>query len=451
MKIFNSAAELKVFSRIVGIYIIAALLISQHAQASEVSVSLKNPNKVQEISSGKETAANAAWWGFDENDSTVAIQQAINSGASKVIIPYVGKDWVVGPIKLAGNQEIIFEPGVVVVAKKGEFKGVFDCLFSGISVSNITLQGYGAVLKMRKDDYRSLVYPKSEHRHVLEFRSCENIKILGLRLESSGGDGIFIGTTTYKPYLQSKNVEIRDCICDNNFRQGISVTSIDGLLIDNCVLKNTSGTSPEAGIDIEPNDFINMIVNAVISNCVSENNGGSGFIASVSNLSDKSRDVSLLFVNCIARNCTAPGMRFRSASKDYKTEPKGLIEFRNCVSEGISYSGAFVVWDKPSMSLKLRFSDCKLNNVAKRRQEAPIYLNIKKRATLSEYSGVEFSNCYLYDELNRPFLKIADIPGGVGLYDVKGQINVCNPYGAKMDSDSINSLSGLKVKNFKRN
>lgn len=333
------------------------------AEKKKTLGNFKDPAAVKDVLSGKRIVANASWWGFNAADSTDAVQGAINSGAGKVIIPYVGKEWVVRPIKLAGNQEIVFEPGVVVIAKKGAFIGKYDCLFSAHSLSNITLRGYGAVLQMRKDDYKSLLYKKSEHRHVVEFRSCENINILGLSLESSGGDGIFIGTITTEPYPPCRNVLIRDCICGNNYRQGISVTSVDKLLIENCVLKNTVGTLPSAGIDLEPNHGGNMLVNVVISNCVSEGNAGSGFIAGISNLNVKSREVSILFVNCYARDCGESGLRARAVNKDRR--PKGLIEFRNCTSENTGYPGALIQWEKAHSPIKLRFDNCKFRNVAK--------------------------------------------------------------------------------------
>jgi hypothetical protein len=433
-----------------GLCAIAGLLINNEARGVEAPASsgnFKNPDAVQRVLSGKETVANAAWWGFNAVDSTEAIQGAINSGAAKVIIPYMGKEWVVQPIKLTSNQEVIFEPGVVVTAKKGDFKDRFDCLFSARNLSNVTLQGYGATLRMRKDDYKSLQYIKSEHRHVLELMSSSNINILGLRFASSGGDGIFI--TRDEHFLPCKNILIRDCICDDNYRQGISVISVDKLRIENCVLKNTMGTSPSAGIDLEPDDAVDMLVDVVISNCISENNAGSGFIASVGSLSEKSREVSVLFVNCYARNCAAPGLRFRSVSKYTDNDPNGLIEFKNCTCENISYAGSYAIWGKVNSSLKLRFSDCKWQNVAKIPKEFPIYLDLKRKGTVSRTGGVEFVNCYVYDEKDRPFMRITDVEAGKGVFDVTGEINICNPYGAKMNLGTSGEKLALKVNSFR--
>jgi len=281
-----------------------------------------NPDAVKAVLNGSIKIANAAWWGFKKEDSTDAIQSAINSGAKKVVIPYVGKEWVVGPIKLVSNQEVVFDPGVVVMAKKGSFKGVFDCLFSLRNLNNVTLRGYGATLSMRKPDYSTLAYKKSEHRHVLELMSCSNIKVLGLRLERSGGDGIFI--TRDVKMVPCRNILIRDCCCNDNYRQGISVISVEKLRIDNCILSNTKGTSPMSGIDLEPSDAMDMLVDIVVSNCVAENNSGSGFIVSISRLTEKSREISILFTNCHSKNGVAHGLRVRATNTN---GPAGLLNY----------------------------------------------------------------------------------------------------------------------------
>jgi hypothetical protein len=393
---------------------------------SNASKNLKDAEAIQRVLSKKETVANAAWWGFDPKDSTKAIQGAINSGATKVIIPYVGKEWITEPIKLVSNQKIVFEPGVIVTAKKNSFQNKYDCLFSAYNKSNIEITGYGATLRMYREDYKSYKI-KSEHRHTLEIRGCRNIKISGLRLEKSGGDGIFIGTTIDKFYLPCEKILIQNCVCDSNYRLGIGVVSVDGLLIENCTVSNTRGTRPASGIDIEPNHAGNIMVNAVISNCTAVNNIGSGFIASISGLSDKSRDVSILFVNCYVKGSTEVGLNVYAKNK---TGPKGLVEFKNCTVENTSSSGIQTYWEKDCPT-QLRFSNCKLNNVARRSKDTPIKLTLKKRATVSQMEGIKFIDCYLYDNKDRPCLKAINIDNGNGVFDIKGNIDVFNPSSRK--------------------
>ena len=69
-------------------------------------------------------------FGFDAEDSTRFLQAAINSGARRVIVDRQESAWITEPLFCVSDQEIVFEKGVVVEAKKGAFHGKNDCLFT---------------------------------------------------------------------------------------------------------------------------------------------------------------------------------------------------------------------------------------------------------------------------------------------------------------------------------
>jgi polygalacturonase len=142
---------------------------------------------IAEVASGKRATANAAWWGFSKTDSTAALQAAIDSGAKTVLVPFMGDAWIVRPIKLRGNLELVFEPGVLVLAKRGEFQGGGDSLFTAVDVENLTIRGYGATLRMWKSDYQKPPYKKAEWRMGIAIRGCRNVLIEGVRVESKIG------------------------------------------------------------------------------------------------------------------------------------------------------------------------------------------------------------------------------------------------------------------------
>ena len=165
----------------------------------------RNPQAVAEIQSGKRTTANAAWWGFNEEDATEALQAAIRSGAKKVLVPHVGKDWIVRPLHLVSDQELVFEPGVVLTAQRGAYRGGGDSVLSADNLTNLTIRGYGATVRMQKEDYiggkvlKDLgwnrwygQYEKAEWRMTLAIRGCVNVSVEGLTLRDSGGDGVYV-------------------------------------------------------------------------------------------------------------------------------------------------------------------------------------------------------------------------------------------------------------------
>ena len=134
---------------------VVLILSVTHSEADAASASgnAANPQAVAEVAAGTRTEANAAWWGFDEEDATEALQAAVNSGAKKVIVPSMGKDWIVRPIQLAGDQELVLEHGVVITAKRGEYRGKGDSVFRAQDVANLTIRGKGATVRMHKRDY----------------------------------------------------------------------------------------------------------------------------------------------------------------------------------------------------------------------------------------------------------------------------------------------------------
>lgn len=255
--------------------LLSAGLASAAVGSPEADINQASPHLVEQVRSGKRTEANAAWWGFDPHDSTRCLQQAVRSGAKTLIVPNMGKPWLVGPVFLESNQEVVFEKGVVVQALKGSFLGLNDSLFTADDKENITLRGDGTEFVMWKEDYRKAPYRKGEWRMCLLLLSCRNIVVSGLRLKASGGDGIYVGRSNTKGTLPScEDIEIKDVVCDDNYRQGISVTSAKNLLIEACTLQNTKGTAPGAGIDFEPNDEVDLMVNCIVRNCIMRSNMG---------------------------------------------------------------------------------------------------------------------------------------------------------------------------------
>jgi hypothetical protein len=391
----------------------------------------KSPEAVNRVISGKLKTANAAWWGFDAADATESIQSAINSGAKKVIIPNMGRDWIVRPIQLAGDQEVFFEKGTAVTAKKGEFRGGNDSLFRAVGKSNIVLRGYGALLRMQKQDYMNPPYSKAEWRMVLDFDSCTGIRILGLTIKDSGGDGIYLGVDK-SGQLYNKNVLIRDVICDNNYRQGISVISAEDLTIENCTFRNTGGTAPEAGIDLEPNFPDERLTRCVIRNSTFVDNRGAGIQFWLGQFSSKTADISVTIENCRVTSDKGGGIFVGGIRGD---GPGGLIDFRKCTVENTAQYG-LLLYAKSADRALARFTDCTWKNTAAGEGSdsvSPFIVSLCKRGETDRQGGAEWINCSLDDSRNRPFLTATSDTTGYGVYSLKGTLKVSGPGGGRMD------------------
>jgi len=374
---------------------------------------------IDRVTAGEITEARASWWGFDEQDSTQALQAAINSGAERLIVENMGSPWIVMPIELASNQEIIFEEGVEILAKRGEFKGTSVALFAARNVENVTLRGYGATFRMWRDDYDNPdLYEKAEWRHTLTLRGARDMNIYGLTLTESGGDGIYLGggaggATNY-------NIHIRDVICDRNYRQGISVITAENLRIEDTVLSNTAGTSPQAGIDFEPNrKGGERLKNIVMRNCLAENNAGGGYLFVLDNLYAENEPVSIRIENCRSVNDRI-GARV-STGNTPEHSVSGYIEFVD--TEFISPTGTgIMIGDKPPEGLRTTFENCVLHSPAAGHEEiAPITFTAN-RHVVRDVGGVDFGELVLRDEIEREPLGWVSMALGVNLTDVTGTL-----------------------------
>lgn len=311
------------------------------------------PEQVARVAAGELKEARASWWGFDKDDATLALQAAIKSRVPKLIVDNRGSPWITDALACVSDQEIVFETGVEVLAKKGAFRGKSDALFSLVCVTNVTLRGPGATLRMRRADYDAPPYAKAEWRHVLTIKSSVNIQVVGLTLAESGGDGVYLGTA--KGQGTNRDILIRDVVCDRNYRQGISVISAENLLIENTVMRDTAGTPPAAGIDFEPNHAHERLKNCVMRGCVTENNQGSGYDFYLPHLTRASEPVSLRIENCRSVNDKS-GVKITTGNAD-EAAVRGTMTFADCRVERAQRNGVSVA-RKPAFGLALAFEQC---------------------------------------------------------------------------------------------
>ncbi len=317
------------------------------------SVRANNSELVAKVMAGDLKEAHASWWGFDKTDSTHALQAAIDSRVPRLIVDNMGAPWITDRLTCVSDQEIDFEKGVEVLAKKDAFRGQSDALFSLTCVTNVILRGVGATLRMRRADYDAPPYTKAEWRHVLNIKSSANIEVYGLTLSESGGDGIYLGCV--RSSLPNRDIHIKGVLCDKNYRQGISVISVENLLIEDTVMRDTAGTSPAAGIDFEPNVNGERLKNCVMRNCVTENNQGNGFDFYLPNLTGVSEPVSIRIDNCRSvGDKIAVGITTGNTDKE---AVRGELLFSNCRFEKAVRNGV-MVRSKPAVGMVLAFKRC---------------------------------------------------------------------------------------------
>jgi hypothetical protein len=220
-------------------------------------------------------AVSAAWWGFDAADSTACLQAALDAGAAVVLVPRMEGPWICEALFIRSRTTLILEEGVELLAKKGAFRPTTGALLNINDTDQVTVSGYGAVIRMRKRDYTAPPYAKGEWRHTIQICGGSRVAVLGLTAAESGGDGVYLGRGGTR--VTNTDILLKDLVLKDHHRQGASVITAVNLLIENCELSDTSGTAPSAGIDFEPNMPDEPLRNCRLKNCLIRNNAGAGF------------------------------------------------------------------------------------------------------------------------------------------------------------------------------
>ena len=162
-------------------------------------------------------------------------------------------------------------------------------------------------------------------------KNSENIILKNIISKNCWGDGFGVS---------GSNITLENCLGDNNRRQGVSVGSIENLVIKDSYFNNTNGTLPEAGIDIEPNLGSDKLKNILIENCNNNNNLGSGLEINILSLACRvgiPGEVKILIDKC-SFDGNLRGLTYVcSNSLPQLNTVSGLIRVTNCVAKNSRY------------------------------------------------------------------------------------------------------------------
>jgi hypothetical protein len=240
--------------------------------------------------------------GDGATDNSAAFTRLFAAGAGGAIRIRRGT-YRTGKFAILSNTLLYLEPGTVLL--DSGVLGVND-RFINISsedglapIQNVTIIGWGTTIRLVKANYGT-----GEQRHAFHIAGAvENIYIEGLAVQDSGGDAFCVGGVGGGSELTPVNVRIRYCVCDNSRRNAASITAGRGVSLEYCLFANTIGTSPQKGVDVEPDsDGMGRMVGDLhdirIIGCRSANNRGAGF-GYVNPYSLDGKIVSVSFRDCV--------------------------------------------------------------------------------------------------------------------------------------------------------
>ena len=395
-----------------------------------VRMAVPRPDLVARVMRGELKDAHVVWWGFDPVDSTRFVRAAITSGVSRLVFDRMSSPWIVSEqVDFVSDQEVEFAEGTVLEARRGSFRGKWTYLACLRGLKNVTLRGRKSRFMMHKEDYQNPPYERSEHRHALAICGCRNVVVEGIEFSSSGGDGIYVCDNGRSADCSS-DVVIRDCVCTNNTRQGISVISAQNLLIERCALTGTKGMPPEAGIDFEPNRTEERLQNCVLRDCVLAGNNGCGIELFLGQLDASSPPVSIRIENCRSGGNRC-GLSLGSPFKP--TVPRGTLSVTGC--EFREERGAAVsFWRKLREGVDVTLTNCRFVNcrAGKDQESLPDVELVSAKLGEGPVDGLTFGGCEIHQTVGRDWIRRRGnvMPNGP-VQAIVGDVVVTSPAGTR--------------------
>lgn len=220
-------------------------------------------------------------------DYTNYIQKALDN-EKKILMPNFPILVNVKGVSVHSNTSIVFQSKSNIVMQPNDKTnyGIINI----VNKSNINLYN----VKVTGDRYKHLGN-KGEWGMGINIIGSKNINIINPKVTQCWGDGIYIGTRGILP----ENIIISGGIVDDNRRNGISIISGKDITVKNIVLSNTNGTLPMSGIDLEPNNSNETLINVNLNNIYSYNNAKNGYSINFNSLlKNKNSKISIKINNC---------------------------------------------------------------------------------------------------------------------------------------------------------
>ncbi len=221
--------------------------------------------------------------GWNPTNCTAAIQAAIDTDSTTVVIDKAPGPWYITGIRLKSNMRLLVKKGAKILMDKN---APHKTLIWGSNIKDVIIEGEGSapdesvVAGYASYDERK-VWCKDYGHSIICLQQTENVVIRNIRLAESEEDGVVFGSVggSGRPCL---NTYLDNVVLDSHYRQAMSICSGDGVFCRNVSFINTRGNAPSAGIDFEPPYEVTPNTGVYLFDCTFENNGGGGLMFATS-------------------------------------------------------------------------------------------------------------------------------------------------------------------------
>ena len=196
---------------------------------------------------------NAGALGDGQHDDTAAFQAAINSlpvTGGTVTVP-AGRYMIntLKSINMRSNTRLQMDPSAQLVAIPNS-SGRYNVI-TAVRVNNVEIAG-GSII----GDRVAHIGDTGEWGMGIYILGSSEVFVHNVNVSNCWGDGVYVGAyggfTGLITVVPSSNITLNHVISTGNRRQGLSFGPVRHAYVVNSTFSNTSGTAPQAGIDIEP-------------------------------------------------------------------------------------------------------------------------------------------------------------------------------------------------------
>ena len=165
------------------------------------------------------------------------------------------------PVSLGSHMTLRLEPGAVLRALASDQENYYVVLVRDA----VDVRVVGGTVVGDRTVHQGTT---GEWGHAVGVISSRRVDIQGVHAREAWGDGFYIGGRG------TRRVTLCRVEAAENRRQGVSITYGRDVVIRGSVFRDTHGTEPEAGIDVEPNGHEHVTDIVLWHNLVRDNAGG---------------------------------------------------------------------------------------------------------------------------------------------------------------------------------
>ncbi|NUO71160.1 MAG: hypothetical protein HOQ10_00385 [Frateuria sp.] len=205
------------------------------------------------------------------HDDTAAFQAAVNALPADGGTVYVGAGHyminALKPIQMRSHTRLLMASTATLEVIPNSASRYW--LIKVWNVNNVRIVGGNLV-----GDRVKHMGTTGQWGYGINISGSQNVVVKQVKLSNFWGDGLLVGAiTTSRSQVLSDYVTVTGVVSSNNRRQGITIAPSSHVYIVGNTFKNSNGTLPEAGMDIEPQTEGPVTAVRVENNVFSGNNG----------------------------------------------------------------------------------------------------------------------------------------------------------------------------------